>query len=110
MWQEQLFYLVAAHALTDYALQSDFMSNRKRPSMSRHTQQDEYGPWWWWMGAHSLINGLGVAVVLSNWQLGIAETVVHGLLDIAKCHGKLTTKQDQALHLLSKFLWVCLAQ
>ena len=109
MWQEQLFYLVAAHALTDYALQSDFMSNRKRPFMSRHTQHDEYGPWWWWMGAHSLINGLGVALIL-GWTFGVAETFVHGMLDVSKCQGKLTTKQDQALHLLSKGLWLLLAQ
>ena len=108
MWLETLFYLFTAHAVTDYALQSDFMASRKRPSKSRHLS-DEYGPWWWWMTAHSLINGLGVAIVLSSWYLGVAEAIVHGLADTYKCQGKITTYQDQALHLLSKVVWMLMA-
>lgn len=109
MWQEQLFLLLGAHAVTDYALQSETMATRKRPSIFKAANQRTYGPWWWWMSAHSLINGLGVALILS-WEFGVLETITHWCLDVSKCQGKLTTKQDQALHLLSKVLWVCLAQ
>src|SRR3990167_8163236 len=107
MWQEQLFLLVAAHALTDYALQPEWMAQHKSPL---NPPPEKLGQWWWVLTAHGLINGLGVALILGVWWLGVAETVAHFTIDRAKCLKRLTAKQDQILHLLSKILWVCLAQ
>lgn len=103
---ERLFYLLALHALTDYVWQPELMANRKSPTFPQYGH-DPYGPWWWWMTAHSLINGLGVAMVC-GWELGLAETVVHGLTDYVKCRGWATTLQDQGVHLGSKLLWAWL--
>ena len=103
----QLFYLLCGHALADYAFQSDFMANRKQPRFPE-TLHDAYGPWWWWMLAHSLINGMLVGSILHWWVLGLLETLVHFGLDTAKGMGQLTTTQDQVGHLLSKVVWMLL--
>ena len=107
MWQEQLFLLVAAHALTDYALQPEWMAQHKSPL---NPPPEKLGQWWWVLTAHGLINGLGVALILGVWWIGALETAAHMWMDYAKCLKRLTVKQDQALHLLSKVLWVCFAQ
>lgn len=103
-----LFYLLAAHALTDYVWQSEMMANRKRPQFMLYPG-DSYGPWWWWMLAHGLINGLGVSLVTLSTTLGVLETGVHMSLDYAKAKGYLSTEQDQLGHLMSKVLWAWLA-
>jgi hypothetical protein len=41
--------------------------------------------------------------------LGLAEWVVHAVIDIAKCRKRFGLKTDQTLHLLSKLLWAGLA-
>ena len=103
MWLETFFYLLAAHALTDYALQPEWMAKHKSP---RHPPPKPVGQWWWIMTAHSLINGVGVALILDVWWLGVAETVVHFVIDHAKCLKRLTANGDQVLHLLSKVTWL----
>ena len=100
-----LWWLLCAHALTDYVLQSDRMAAYKHPAETRHA---DYGPWWWWMVAHGLINALGVLYVTQNVWLSVGECIVHMMLDTFKSRGFLTTNQDQAGHLLSKVLWAVL--
>ena len=107
MWQEQLFYLLATHALTDYALQPEWMARHKSPL---DPPPEKIGQWWWVMGAHGLINGLGVALVLGSWWLGVFETIMHCAIDEAKCLKSITATQDQMLHLGFKLIWVFLAQ
>jgi len=96
-----LWWLLAAHALTDYAWQSDFIATYKHPHYDGE-KRAQVGPWWWTMGAHALINGAGVAWVCRHWQLGLVETIVHFITDTLKCLGIIGTKTDQAIHLLSK--------
>ena len=107
---ETLWWLLVAHALTDYALQPSEMATHKNPFY--RGKDMAHGPWWWTMGAHALINGGGVALVTGSWILGVAETVVHGLMDTIKCslcmepqHVRVATWIDQGIHLLSKTLW-----
>ena len=102
----QGFYLLAAHALTDYVLQPEYMARLKRPQGGTAEERSKYGPWWWWMLAHSLINGLGVSLALSSVAAGIYETCVHFWIDRSKTTGILTTNMDQLGHLLSKVLWL----
>ena len=102
-----LFRLLVAHAVCDYALQSEFMADAKRPdSLYRRTK---FGPWWWWALAHGFINGAGVYWATYSLTLGYLETLVHVGLDYAKCRGWLTTGQDQGAHLVAKGLWLLLA-
>ena len=96
------------HALTDYALQPEWMGSHKRP----HQPQDldkHLEPWWWSMGAHGLLNGLGVWVITQSVLLGVLETAVHFLLDTAKAQGDLTMQQDQYGHWASKVGWAWLS-
>ena len=102
-----VFYLLAAHALTDYAWQSEFIATYKDPLKT--TGRDKVGPWWWSMAAHGLINGLGVSLVTGSLWLGIAETILHSVTDTLKCVHRINTWTDQSVHLASKVVWAFLA-
>ena len=105
----RLWWLLCAHALTDYVLQSPEMSKRKHPRAlfkgMDTVEECVYGPWWWWMAAHGLVNALGVLYVTQSVPLSIGEFVVHCALDTAKCQGWINTNTDQAGHLVSKVVW-----
>lgn len=109
---ELLWWLLCAHALTDYVLQTDMMANRKQVKVGPrwdYLKTDPYGPWWWWMLAHGMVNGLGVLYVTQSVPLSVGEVLVHCTLDILKSLGYLTTNQDQVGHLASKGWWAWLA-
>lgn len=99
-----LFLLLAAHALCDYPLQGDFLAKAKNVRLPIPGI-----PWYQAMAAHALIHGGAVALLTGSWRLGIAETVAHFFIDNAKCRGKLTFNQDQAIHVICKVIWWCAA-
>ena len=101
----RLWWLLCAHALTDYVLQSDRMAELKHPTAGTH---NDYGPWWWWMTAHGLINALGVLYVTQNVWLSLGEFIVHVALDTAKCQRHIDANLDQLGHLWSKCVWAML--
>ncbi|ODT65470.1 MAG: hypothetical protein ABS75_31655 [Pelagibacterium sp. SCN 63-23] len=95
--------MVFAHALGDYPLQGEFLSrakNRANPVPGV--------PWYQALAAHSIIQGGLVGLITGSLWLGLAETVVHALIDDAKCNGKLTFNQDQALHIACKLAWIAI--
>ena len=64
-------------------------------------------PWYYWLTAHALIHGAAVAVVLRWWGgidpatavwFGVAEAVVHWLIDLGKCERLYGIHIDQGLH------------
>lgn len=99
-----LFSLLFWHCLADYPLQGDFLSKAKN-----HTNPIPGVPFYQALGAHSLIQGAGVAVLTGNLWLGCAEAVTHAIIDYLKCDGKLTYNQDQFIHVGCKVIWVMLA-
>ena len=101
-WQV-LYWLLIGHAVADYVLQSDQMIVRKNPRWL-NSLDSGHGPWWWTMLAHSAINGSFVSLLTGNIAYGMVETVLHFLLDWAKCLGKINAVEDQAGHILSKVL------
>ena len=114
---ERLWWLLVAHALTDYVLQPEVMAKQKDPLARR---VEKVGPWWWMMGAHALVNGGGVALVTGQLLLGTAEALLHGGVDTIKClmcsggmedveTVRLWTWIDQGVHVASKLLWALLA-
>lgn len=110
---ETLFYLIAGHALADFALQSDTMAkgkNRHRfdPSVVPPGQKPQVA-WPYWMAAHSLIHGLAVAVITGVWWLGLAESILHFGIDVMKCENLTGIHTDQALHVWCKLAWWGLA-
>ena len=74
IWLAKLFWLLVAHALCDYSLQSSDMLRHKD---NRYVSDKKHGPWWWTMTAHSFINGGGVALATGSWGIGVLETIVH---------------------------------
>lgn len=95
--------LIFGHMLADYPLQGEFLSkakNRFKPVPGM--------PWYQAMAAHSVIHGGVTGLITGSLWLGLAETVVHWLIDDAKCAGRIGFNADQGLHIGSKLLWVAL--
>jgi hypothetical protein len=99
-----LWWLIAGHALADFALQSETMALGK----NRHLSSKTGVPWPYWLGAHALIHGGVVAIILTSPILGIFETVAHWIIDFGKCDGCYSIHIDQALHAACKLLWLAL--
>jgi len=91
------FLLIAAHAVTDAALQTDFISRNKVPGNPMFI---------FVLPAHGLINGLGVFLATNSVILGIAETVLHSLIDMGKCYKLYNLKVDQLMHFICKLVWL----
>lgn len=96
-----LFYLLCSHFVCDYPLQSDFIAVGKNPAKSPLNGVH----WFWIMCGHAFTHGAGVSVVTGSVALGIAETVAHFFIDLAKCKGMTTCNEDQLLHILCKAVW-----
>lgn len=92
-----LIYLMTAHYLADFPLQGDFVAKYKAPRSADF--------WFHVMIGHCAIHGGFVALITQRPWLGIAEFAAHFVFDCLKCERKLTFNQDQALHIICKFLW-----
>lgn len=98
-----LLFLLSGHALCDFALQNDFVAKGKNyktrfPGMA----------WQQIMLAHCLIHsGMVLWITHSVW-MAIAELAIHYATDYAKCDGRITFNQDQAIHYGCKILWAAL--
>ena len=103
-----LWWLLVAHALSDVVGQSERMAKYKRRA---YWQEQGVRPahWGYWLLAHGLLNGLGVALVTGKWWLGVCETVAHALIDWGKCEEHYNVHIDQFLHLACKVSWAWLA-
>lgn len=97
----QSFLLLAmGHFLADFGLQSDRMATEKCRG------KDCTLPWQWWLLSHAAIHGFFVAVLTGVVWLGLAEWVVHMLIDDGKCRHRYSLGFDQLLHLICKLVWV----
>ena len=110
---ELIVLLLMAHAVADYALQSDTMGICKNPLLKERTEPEVQPfiklqkkiPWYYWMFNHSLIHGLAVWFVTGNIFLAIFETFTHFFIDLGKCAGAYGIHVDQSLHVLCKLFW-----
>ncbi len=93
--------LLFAHMLADYPLQGEFLAKAK----NRFAPVPGV-PWYQAMAAHSVIHGGMVGLVTGSLWLGLAETVIHALIDDLKCGNRISYNQDQTLHLLCKLFWL----
>lgn len=99
-----LLLLLAGHALCDYPLQSDFLAKGKNhkapfPGMAA----------WQLLLAHCLIHMGMVLLITGSVWLALAELAIHFVTDYAKCDGRITFNQDQAIHYGCKILWAAIA-
>ncbi len=106
-----IFLLFAGHALMDYPLQGEFLSNCK----NRHfllQRQDPTRPVSIWpicMTAHCLLHAAMVWAITGCFITCLVEFVLHWIIDFAKCENKTTFSQDQALHCICKIAYVVAA-
>lgn len=95
--------LVAGHVVADYPLQGDFLAKAKNrfapiPGV----------PWYQALAAHATIHGAAVGIITGSPILAVCEAIAHALIDDAKCRGRLSYNQDQALHISCKALWAAI--
>lgn len=100
-WQLMIIALIGAHCLFDYAGQGDFMSKAKNSAAPIPGV-----PWRSILAAHCAIHGAGVALITGIWWLFLAEFAIHWLTDDAKCQGRISFNQDQAIHIGCKLVWL----
>lgn len=98
--------LLCVHALSDFSLQNDAMTKFKNRLNWEKVQGSKRTIWLYWLVSHSLIHGLGVALVTGVWWLGVLETVAHSLIDFGKCEKRYGFHTDQALHVICKITWL----
>ncbi|MNE62924.1 hypothetical protein D3C87_1239130 [compost metagenome] len=92
---ELFFLLCIGHALTDFALISQWMS-----------EEIENHPYSFALPAHSLISALPVYVVTGSVVLALAETITHFVIDWLGLSGRINGWQNQMLLIGTKLLWV----
>ncbi|MFQ6537736.1 DUF3307 domain-containing protein [Aphanothece stagnina] len=91
--------LCMGHFVADFGLQSDRMATEKCPG------RDVVLGWPWWLVSHAAIHGFFVAWITGIPLVGVAEWLVHILIDYAKCRHLFRISVDQALHILFKLIW-----
>jgi hypothetical protein len=65
--------------------------------------------WGWWLTSHAAIHGFLVGAITQSPLLGVAEWILHLLIDFGKCRRLWSLSFDQALHIVTKLLWAWLA-
>jgi hypothetical protein len=100
------FALLIGHALADYPLQGDFLALHKNRHYNSNAQGFPPGVWLHCLISHALIHAGFVWLITGNVILGLCELVLHTLIDFIKCEKLTNFHTDQALHVLSKALFV----
>ena len=109
---ELLFLLLMGHALADFPLQGDFLSRGKNrnttPPQLADGKETPRTLWIYLMSAHSLIHAFFVWAFTGSVVLGLAEFIIHWIIDALKCEGRTTFETDQWLHIVTKIIFVVL--
>ena len=100
-----LFALIIAHVLFDYPLQGDFLAKLKNRN---YKAEGETTPLLWvhCLTAHSLMHAGAVWAITGSFMIGIAELVLHWIIDFVKCEGITNIHTDQLLHILCRVGYV----
>lgn len=92
-------YLIAAHFLLDYALQGDWMSKAKNPSLELVTGEKI---WPLALLGHAWLHATAVLLITGSGLLYLLELIIHSITDYAKCSGRFGYNVDQYIHLSCK--------
>ncbi len=106
------FALTIGHVLADFPLQGEFLARGKnRHSPAPQLADGKESPphlWVYLMAAHCLIHAGFVWVITGSAFLGLAELVLHWVIDVMKCEDKTSFEVDQWLHMITKMIFVAL--
>ncbi|MFV1993915.1 MAG: DUF3307 domain-containing protein [Verrucomicrobiales bacterium] len=99
-----------AHAVADFPLQGAFLSKHKNRNVPPPSI-DGFGElpstlWIYCLTAHSLVHAGFVWILTGSAALGLAEFLVHWLIDFAKSEKWTSFHLDQFLHILTKVFYV----
>ena len=101
---EKFYLLIIAHAFGDGVFQTAWIGKYKSRLVEWRDSQDtviKYG-WFYVLSLHSIVNGAMVYLVTQNMYLGIAETILHWLIDYGSSNKKYPLSVDQTLHIVCK--------
>lgn len=98
-----LVLLILTHFVIDIVFQPDFVAKHKSPLASIPQI-----PWYYVMGSHAASHGIGVFLVMDSVVLAVVETVIHFVIDVAKCRGLTNIHVDQVLHVVCKTAYVAI--
>ena len=93
----RLLLLCAGHALCDYALQGQYMSDSKNPEAG--------GDWWLALLGHATIHAAMVFLITRSLLCAGLELGIHMVTDFAKCERVIGSRTDQLIHYACKVLW-----
>ena len=103
------FQMVIGHAVSDFVLQPDAMGfGKNRNNDAQRTKGALFPHWYYWMTSHALVHGGAVYIITGSATLGLLETVLHWMIDFAKCEHWFNVHVDQSLHILCKILYCVL--
>ena len=94
-----LFY----HALTDLALQTNFIGTWKNPLLDSPEREHA---WFVVLLGHAMINGWGILICTSYISLAILETIGHFIVDLGAMYHLYPTWMDQVWHVVYKIIIV----
>ena len=105
-----IFLLLCGHALADFALQTEWIAyNKNRNVVPKGYDPEKHGKlqsiWIYVLTSHALIHGLMVYLITLNIWFGIAETIIHWVVDFGKCEKWYGIHTDQSIHILCKIIW-----
>ncbi|HSJ02807.1 MAG TPA: DUF3307 domain-containing protein [Verrucomicrobium sp.] len=102
-----LFALLIGHAIADYPLQGEYLAlHKNRHYRGAGMSAQPQGLWLHCLLAHCLIHAGFVWLITGRVIFGVAELVLHFVLDAAKCERKINFHSDQILHGVCKMLYV----
>ncbi len=106
------FSLLIGHMLGDYPLQGEFLATGKNRHLNATNLFEGNTPprhlWVHALTAHSLIHAGIVWAITSSAAFGIAELVLHWIIDFCRCEKLFSFNIDQALHVLCKLIYATL--
>jgi len=95
-----------AHAIADYALQNNRLNRWK--NVNEAIPVIEKPTWVFALTAHAMTNGAVLYLMTGNITLGIVETILHWFIDLFRCNEIYSFHVDQALHLITKIVYIVL--
>ena len=109
-WWVLFFAFVIGHAFADYPLQGEFLALQKNHRLPPGEKPDGAPKLLWFhcLTAHSLIHGGFVWLISGVPLLGVAEFILHWVIDFMKSEGVTNFHVDQTLHILCKVGYVVL--
>jgi hypothetical protein len=107
-----VFALLIGHMVADYPLQGVFLATAKNRRADAAVlfgeKQVPRGLWIHALSAHSMIHGGVVWLLTGSVVLGLAETVLHWVIDYIRCEGWIGYTTDQMLHFSCKIVYALL--